>query len=68
VAGAGAGVLGAVLAATLWSTTCHSATTLAASAPLATPSTPSAAVRSMAGQRIHRNPDAADNALAHPTL
>lgn len=31
-------------------------------------STPSAAVRSMAGQRIHRNPDAADNVLAHPTL
>ena len=40
-------------------TNCHSAT-LAAMAPLATPKSPSAAVRSVAGQRIHRNPDAAD--------
>jgi hypothetical protein len=49
------------------STICHSAI-LAASAPLATPSTPSVAVRSVAGQRIHKNPDAADNPLAHATL
>ena len=46
---------------------CHSAT-LAATAPLATPKTPSATVRSVAGQRTHRNPDAADIPLVQPTL
>jgi hypothetical protein len=48
-------------------TNCHSAT-LAAIAPLATPKSPSAPVRRVAGQRIHRNPDAADIPLAHPNL
>jgi len=48
-------------------TICNSAT-LAASAPPATPTTPSVAVSSVAGQRTHRNPDAAEKPLAQPTL
>ena len=41
---------------------------LAANAPLVTPSTASAAVRSVAGQRTHGNAEAADSPLDHPTL